>query len=87
MAGKKLKKVDLSKQAERVWNNLDEDIKLAVTLYVMEALVEHAQGGGSYRHLIYGRLGFSTKAYSYLYPAGMTISNNFNIENDFSDEG
>ncbi len=67
------------KEDERVWSNLDEDIKLAVTRYIMKALVEHAQSGGSYRYLIYERLGFSIKAYAYLYPEGMTISNNFNL--------
>jgi len=70
---------DKEAEVKKVWNSLDEDTKLAVTQYIFTALVAHAESGGSYRHLIYGRLGFSNKAYSYLYPEGMIISNHFEI--------
>lgn len=65
-----------------IWEKTDEDTKLALTLYVMEQIWEHAKDGGSYRSLIYSRLGFSIKAYSYLYPVGMNISNEFEVKED-----
>jgi methionine salvage enolase-phosphatase E1 len=65
----------------RVWNETDEDTKLAITKYVMDRIWEHAIEGGSYRYLIYDRLGFSMAAYTYLYPVGMNISNEFDVSN------
>lgn len=57
---------------------VDYQSRLKITEEVFRAVVDHASGGGSYRGLIYGRLGFQTDAYSPLYLAGgMTISNEF----------
>jgi hypothetical protein len=57
------------------------ETKLAVTAWVMKHIVEHAKEGGSYRYLIYERLGFSLDAYVPLYDAGgMEISNEFDME-------
>lgn len=58
----------------------DYKTKLAVTAWVMENIVKHAEEGGSFRYLIYTRLGFDLDAYVTLYEAGgMTISNEFDL--------
>jgi len=57
----------------------DHDMKLAVTKWVMKHIVEHAKEGGSYRYLIYDRLGFGPEAYAPLCSDGMTISNEFDL--------
>lgn len=53
--------------------------KLAVTQWVFKHVVEHAREGGSYRYLIYDRLGFGPEAYVPLCNDGLTISNEFDI--------
>ena len=56
------------------------ETRLAVTAWVFKAVVEHAKEGGSFRYLIYGRLGFDLDAYVPLYDAGgMIISNEFDL--------
>jgi len=56
------------------------ETRLAVTAQVFKAIIDHATEGGSFRHLIYDRLGFDTNAYVPLYNSGgMTISNEFNL--------
>jgi hypothetical protein len=56
------------------------DTKLAIAAWVFQAIVAHAREGGTFRHLIYGRLGFEPDAYVPLYEAGgMTISNEFQL--------
>ena len=61
--------------------NCDYDTKLAVTAWVFKNIVEHAKEGGSYRYLIYDRLGFDADAYVPLFEAGgMEISNEFDID-------
>lgn len=57
----------------------DHTMKLAVTRWVMRHIVEHAQEGGSYRYLIYDRLGFGPEAYAPLCRDGLTISNEFDL--------
>jgi len=54
-------------------------MKLAVTKWVMKHIVAHASEGGSYRYLIYDRLGFGPEAYAPLCSDGMTISNEFDL--------
>jgi len=57
------------------------ETKLAVTAWIIRNIVDHAQQGGSYRYLIYDRLGFDIDAYVPLYEAGgMEISNNFDLD-------
>ena len=53
--------------------------KLAVTQWVFKHLVEHAKEGGSYRYLIYDRLGFGMEAYAPLCSDGLIISNEFDL--------
>jgi hypothetical protein len=66
----------LDEMAEKCPNEL----KLAVTKWAMEKIVEHAKSGGSYRYLIYNRMGFGPEAYAPLCDAGLTISNEFDME-------
>lgn len=57
------------------------ETKLAVTAWVIRNIVDHAKGGGSFRYLIYERLGFKLDAYIPLYEAGgMDITNNFDLD-------
>jgi len=57
------------------------DTKLAVTAWVMKHIVDHARDGGSYRYLIYERLGFGMDAYGVLQEnGGLTISNEFDLD-------
>ena len=57
---------------------LSEEERIAVAAQVFQAIVDHAREGGTFRYLIYDRLGFSPEAYLPLYCAGgMHISDNF----------
>lgn len=56
------------------------ETRLAVVAWAMKAICDHAREGGSFRHLIYDRLGFGMDAYVPLYIAGgMDISNEFDL--------
>lgn len=58
----------------------DYETRLAITADVFRKIVDHATEGGSFRYLIYERLGFGADAYLPLYDAGgMTISNEFTL--------
>lgn len=79
---------ELDKLIQESNGNLDEmadkcppRLKLAVTRWAMKHIVDHAREGGSYRYLIYNRLGFGPEAYVPLCDGGMTISNEFDIDN------
>lgn len=65
----------------------DYETRLAVTAWVFEAIVKHATDGGSFRYLIYDRLGFEHDAYVPLYLAGgMVISNEFDLSDGPKDQ-
>ncbi len=58
----------------------DYETRLAVTAQVFKAICDHARDGGTFRYLIYDRLGFEADAYMPLYLAGgMDISNEFEL--------
>ena len=61
--------------AEEVWETLTYTQKLAAATIVFRQVWEHIKQPGTYRYLIYDRLGFDTDAYCALYPEGMNISN------------
>jgi hypothetical protein len=69
----------LDADMEKMADECDPEIKLAVTKWVFRKLIEHAQEGGTYRYLIYDRLGFGSEAYAPLCSDGMTISNEFDL--------
>jgi hypothetical protein len=65
---------DLYQRAE----NLPEEDRLAVACLVVKAIRDHAREGGTYRYLIYNRMGFDAGAYAPLQLAGaLEISNEF----------
>ncbi len=50
--------------------------RLSITCDIFRALVDHAREPGSFRYLIYDRLGFGTDDYAPLYEAGgMAVAN------------
>ena len=67
---------DMDKMAEEC----PHDLKIAVVRWAMRHIVEHAKEGGSYRCLIYNRMGFGPEAYAPLCENGLTISNEFDIQ-------
>ena len=70
---------DMDAEYDKMVEWCDHDMKLAVTRWVMKHIVEHAREGGSYRYLIYERLGFGPEAYAPLCRDGLTISNEFDL--------
>lgn len=57
----------------------DMETKIALTAWIMKHIVDHARDGGSFRYLIYDRLGLDTSAYFWLCSDGITISNEFDL--------
>lgn len=62
------------KTAEEVWNKLSYDQKTAATAVVFKHIKAHMGSSGTYRYLIYDRLGFGPDAYAVLMD-GLYISN------------
>lgn len=59
------------------------ETRLAVAAWVFDHIVKHAKEGGTFRYLIYNRLGFKQDAYAPLYMSGgMVISNEFDLSKD-----
>ena len=56
-----------------------DELRLEITKWVMHHIVQHAREGGTYRYLIYDRLGFGPEAYGELLDDGLTISNEFDL--------
>ncbi|RLB87463.1 MAG: hypothetical protein DRH50_16825 [Deltaproteobacteria bacterium] len=65
------------KEIKEVWDSLTYDQRLAATAFIFQKICEHAKTGGTYRNLIYDRLGFNSDAYLVLLPEGRRISNEF----------
>ena len=66
---------------EEILEETPYDTKLAVTAWVIRHILDHAKEGGSYRYLIYDRLGFEADAYGVLQEAGaLDISNLFDLQ-------
>jgi hypothetical protein len=71
---------DIAARYPKLVEDCDYETKLAVAAWVFGHIVDHATEGGSFRYLIYDRLGFGPDAYIPLYNAGgMTISNEFEL--------
>lgn len=72
------RRVDIDERFPNLVKDCPYETRLAVAAWVMKAILEHAKEGGSFRYLIYERLGFGPDAYVPLYIAGgMEISNEF----------
>jgi len=66
-----------------VWDELTDDQRIASAMVIFEAIHKHIEMGGTFRHLIYDKLGFDMNAYLPLYSSnGLTISNFINTYND-----
>ena len=60
--------------------SLTDEQRMAVASWVFQTLCDHAREGGTFRHLIYDRLGFGPEAYVALCESGgLTISNEFRL--------
>ncbi len=59
---------------EETWWGLTYEQRLAITRKLFRTLVDHLIEGGTYRYLIYDRLGFGMDAYGRLMD-GLTLSN------------
>ena len=74
------------KKIKETFESLDYETRLEVTSYIFQKITEH-MSGGSFRYLIYNRLGFDKDAYIPLYiSGGIEISNAFSILNDFDEK-
>ncbi|KKM94591.1 hypothetical protein LCGC14_1196690 [marine sediment metagenome] len=63
-----------------IWESLTDIEKLGATAFIFKKISEHGRESGSFRFLIYARLGFDTDAYSVLLESGgLDISNNLVI--------
>ena len=72
---------------EKIWNSLDLETQLAAAAFVIKKIVDHGREGGTFRYLIYDRLGFGPEAYVPLYLAGgMHIANDFDLNNNETSE-
>jgi hypothetical protein len=59
------------------------EMKLAVIAWAFRHICDHAEHGGTFRYLIYDRMGFGPDAYVPLYDAGgMDISNEFDLSKE-----
>lgn len=71
----------MSKEAyKNIVDSASMETKIAFAAWVMKHVVDHARDGGSFRHLIYSRLGLDSSAYYPLCEDGLTISNEFDLE-------
>lgn len=78
---------DVDEELAKIADECDYKTKLAVTAWVMKKIVEHGKEPGSFRYLIYERMGFDMDAYVPLYLAGgMTISNEFDLTEKKNDD-
>jgi len=72
-----------STRAIRSWSRNVLTRRGLVAAWVFKAIVDHARDGGTFRFLIYERLGFGPDAHLPLHEAGgMTISNAFDLKKD-----
>lgn len=71
---------DIDAEYAKMADECDPVLKLAVTKWAMKHIVDHAREGGTYRYLIYDRLGFGPEAYAPLCSDGITISNEFDLD-------
>lgn len=79
---------DLDQDLAKIADECPYLTKLAVTAWVFKKIVGHGREPGSFRYLIYDRMGFDLDAYVPLYLAGgMDISNEFDLtENKNEDD-
>jgi hypothetical protein len=66
---------------DKIWKDLPEDVRLACADVIFRAIDQHAHDGGTFRQLIYERLGFHPeRAYAVLQCAGaLELSDNYDL--------
>lgn len=63
-------------ELQKLVDACDPETKLAVAAWAISKVDDHGVGGGSFRYLIYNRMGFGPEAYVPMYEAGgMNITN------------
>jgi hypothetical protein len=83
VAGLKDRQADIAARYPKLVADCPYETRLAVAAWVFQHIVAHARERGTFRYLIYDRLGFRNDAYLPLYTAGgMTISNEFDLTDD-----
>lgn len=61
-------------------DTIPEAVKITVACWLLKHLVEHAQDPGTFRHLVYKRLGLGLPAYTPMLNAGgMTVATFFDL--------
>ena len=66
---------------DKIWKDLPEDVRLACADVIFRAIDQHAREGGTFRQLIYDRLGLTMDgAYAVLQCAGaLELSDNYDL--------
>jgi hypothetical protein len=68
---------------EELVANADPELRLAIACWVISKIDDHGNEPGSFRYLIYERLGFGLEAYVPVYEAGgMNITNELDYNRD-----
>jgi len=71
---------ELTSEQDKLAAEMEYRDKVNIVAWTIRKIVEHAREGGSFRYLIYDRMGFEPDAYAVLYDAGgMEISNHFDL--------
>lgn len=71
---------DINERYPKLVEECPYETRLAVAAWIISVIVDHAISPGSFRYLIYDRLGFGPDAYVSLYNAGgMTLTNEFDL--------
>jgi len=78
---------NVNEEAEEIFLKTEYKTRLAITLFVLNKIWEHAVNGRSYRYLIYERLKFDSDAYSFFNPVGMNISSRLEVRNENDSTG
>jgi hypothetical protein len=71
---------DIAARYPKLVEDCPYETRLAVVAWAFAKIVEHGREGGTFRYLIYDRMGFNGDAYVPLYDAGgMVISNELDL--------
>lgn len=71
---------ETQKENDKIWEEMPYEQRLAAADFIFRQISDHAAEGGSYRYLIYNRLGFGPDAYAVLQCAGaLDVSNDYVI--------
>lgn len=67
---------DNPEQMKKAWESIPYNVRLLSTMYVFYHLLQHMAEGGTFRKLIYDRLGFDCDAYCPLLLSGGQVLSN-----------